>query len=129
MPLAVRGVLEEPFHYPDKLIRFSFSKCDFKRHCISKLQSREIERVYCALGRFEKLTWGALKRIPRESGISIDKKSGVAYELLKSKMPDCSSFGHFRVGGTDMATRVFVGIREDLVFILLFDREGRLQGH
>jgi len=65
--------------------------------------------------------------MPHDNGMSFDKKDGDVYKLLQPKMSECSSFGHFRVNGTNANIRIFVGLREDLAHVLLIDRAGKLQ--
>ncbi|MFH1620549.1 MAG: hypothetical protein ABIB04_00505 [Patescibacteria group bacterium] len=127
MALEIRGNLEEPVHYLEKEVRFSFSKCDTQKYCIQKLEKDELRRFYQTLGYLEKHTWKQTRGLPREKGISLETKNGNIFELLKPKMDDCSTFGHFRVDGTSVNMRIFIGLNKDLAFILLIDREGELQ--
>ncbi len=86
----------------------------------------ELSRFYKTLGYLEGHTWGMLRGVPREKGLSIDKNND-AYKLLQLRMPESSTFGHFRVDGADPNMRFFVGLRSDLAYILLIDREGSVQ--
>lgn len=127
MAVKIRESVQEPPHFPESKVRFSFAKCDTNNWCITTLQKNEIERFYTRLGMFEQCTWGTVRQMPRENGISFDKKNGDVFDLLRPKMPECSSFGHFRVNGTDANIRIFVGLREALAYVLVIDRTGALQ--
>ncbi len=127
MGLKVREGIQEPIHYLESRVRFSFSKCDVQNYCIKTLAKDELQRFYTKLGYFEKYTWGMLKRLPREKGFSDDKKGTQAHYLLQTRMAECNTFGHFRVDGLDVNMRFFVGLREDLAYVLLIDREGKIQ--
>lgn len=127
MSLVTRRGIEEPPHYLEKEIRFSFSKCDTGNFCIKKLARDELGRLYNKLGYFEKLTWGQLRKMPRENGMSLDLKDSKVFKSLAPKLPGASTFGHFRVTGSDVPIRVFIGLERDLAYMLLIDRRGELQ--
>jgi len=127
MAFKPRETLQEPPHYLEKEVRFSFSRCDTGKYCIRGLENDELRRFYQTMGHLENHTWKQARGLPREKGISLDTKSGDAYEMLKLRMDGCSTFGHFRVDGTDANMRVFVGLHKDLAYIILIDREGKIQ--
>lgn len=127
MALQIRDGLTEPLHYLESKVRFSFSRCDISKFCIQKLEKPELKQLYNTLGKFEKMTWRQARELPRENGISIDKKDGAVYGLLKPRVEACSTFGHFRVNTSGANTRVFVGLDQDLAYLVFIDRKGELQ--
>ena len=127
MAIKVRETIQEPQHYPESKVRFSFSKCDTKKYCILKLAREELERLYATLGKLERHTWKTMKEMARENGISIDKKDSPVYPLLQLRLEGCTTFGHFRVDGTTVNMRIFIGMHQDLAYILCIDREGKIQ--
>ena len=127
MPFTERPRIQEPEHYQDKHVRFSIAHCDTDQYCILKLQKDELEALCKRLGMYESMTWGTFVQMPHEKGLSVDKRDGVLHQMLSRRMPGISTFGHFRVTGTESNMRVFVGRERDLARILLIDRKGELQ--
>ncbi len=127
MPLREHGGLQEPPHYLESKVRFSFSKCNTDNFCIRKLDTNELERFYTTLGKFEQYTWRDMRKLKREKGLSIDKRDGNISKLLEPQLPGCTTFGHFRVNGCSVNIRIFVGLNGDLAYVGLIDRTGKLQ--
>lgn len=127
MALETRVPLQEPAHYPESFVRFSFSKCDMDNYCIQNLEKDELKRLYSTFGRLENITWKNVRQLQHEKGFSIEKKDSSMHSFLQPRMDGCSTFGHFRVNGSASNTRVFVGLQRDLAYILLIDRSGELQ--
>lgn len=130
MSFQERPRIQEPdIQYLEKFVRFSFAYCSTKnKWCITNLDKNNLEHFYKRMGHFESCTWNVAKGMPREKGISIERKDGnVAYQLLKTQYPRFTTFGHFRVNGTETLTRVFIGLDGDLGYVLIIDRNGELQ--
>lgn len=123
------GIIEPSFF--DNKVRFSFKFCESSRKfCIKNLINRdEIKRFYKTLAYFEDMTWQQLQQLRREDGISQEKKDTNTYKILKDMCPTSNRFGHFRVDGMGTPFRVFVGFFKDLSYIILIDRNGRVQSH
>jgi hypothetical protein len=118
---------EEPYSlYPEKPVRFSLANCNTKEYCIKKMQRQEIQRLYKRLGFFEQINYKTFFSLPCEKGFSPEKKGTGNFKLLKSLFAIFDKFGHIRVNGTGMATRVFLAVRNDLLYILLIDRTGEI---
>jgi len=73
------------------------------------------------------MTWRQLIQLPREKGLSIEKKDSPVHVMLKQKFPSADTFGHLRVNGTGHPFRIFAARASDLLYVLLFDREGEIQ--
>lgn len=122
------GAIHEPYsHYEDAKVRFSLSNCDTDRYCIRRTTKDEICRLYKTLAHFEQMTWRQLIQLPREKGMSIEKKDSPIHVMLKQQFPSADTFGHLRVNGTDHPFRIFAARATDLIYVLLFDREGVIQ--
>ena len=112
-------------------IRFSLKHCaahigdrDF---CLLKITKKEAEKLYERLGYFEDLTWKKIATLEHKKGFSIEKKDGEAYKRLSSIFSNLTNFFHFRVNGTESGKfRVFGGRKNDLCYILLVDRNGKI---
>lgn len=127
MGFRERSVIQEPSHYSERPVRFSMANCDTGDYCIRRLTREDVKALYRRLGHLEQMTWGQMPQIDREKAISIDKRGGMMHERLSRMVPGITTFGHFRVTGTNANTRVFVGIDRDLARVLLIDRDGELQ--
>jgi hypothetical protein len=127
MGLRERPRLQEPVHYPDQPVRFSVAHLDTKQYCITKLGRQELAPLYRRLGDLENLTWGQFRGLPRKNGFSLDKRDSQVHALLANRVVGLSTFGHFRVTGTTVNMRVFVGLDRDLARLILIDRTGSLQ--
>jgi len=115
-------------HYSDRMIRFSFSMCKArcKYQCLSKLGKPEkLKSLYKRLGHFEKMTWQLLTGIPRERGITWEIKGSDSHKMLSRRFSDFTRFGHFRLEDADLF-RVFVGKKNDLLYVLHFDEDGKI---
>lgn len=112
----------------DVFVRFSLSKCTVGgKNCILKVPDRQtLDRIYKSLGHFEKMTWGMLQRLPREQGITLEKKGSDLMKNFQRQHPSMENFGHIRVDGTGTPNRIFLGIEKDLAFILYFDLKGKI---
>ena len=115
----------------NKSIRFSLKHCceylgntDF---CLLKIRQKEARNLYKKLGYFEKFTWKDVVNIPHDKGFSMERKKDKAYKKLSAEFPSISNFFHFRVGGVGTGVfRVFGGRKDDLCYLLLFDRTGKI---
>ncbi|MBP9773103.1 MAG: hypothetical protein KBD00_00550 [Candidatus Peribacteraceae bacterium] len=122
------GAINEPFsHYEDSKVRFSLGSCDTDKYCIRLVSKEEICRLYKTLAHFEQMTWMQLIQLPRNKGMSIEKKDSPMHVMLKKKFPKADTFGHLRVDGTAHPFRIFAARANDLIYVLLFDREGSFQ--
>jgi hypothetical protein len=111
----------------ERRVRFSLKHCNTGDYCISKITSgNEASKLNARLGYFEDLEWGQVVKIPRQKGISIEKRDSSNYKYLKKMFPEFTTFGHFRVTGLENAFRVFGTQVQELFYILLIDREGRV---
>ncbi len=118
-------VLQEPYSlYPEKPVRFSLVNCDTRKYCITKLQRQELKRLYQELGYFEQINYKTFFSLPYKKGFFPEKKETENYNFLKSLFSMFDKFGHIRVNGTGMPTRVFLAVDSDLLYILLIDRRG-----
>src|SRR5262245_16053653 len=114
MPIQERERLAEPLHYEETPVRFSMSKCDTNDYCIRKLQRNEVEALYKRFGHVEQMTWRQFKQMPRENGLSIEPRNSTTHEMLTRKVAGVTTFGHFRVNGTDSNIRIFIGLDRGL---------------
>ncbi len=127
MSLSRRERLQEPdAHYLENFVRFSFSFCDLKDYCITKLSKSELENFYKRMGHFEKMTWKQVIALSREKGMSIEKKTDAVHLLLSSMISVSDTFAHFRVNGVRTPFRVFVARSKDLAYILKIDSKGSM---
>lgn len=110
----------------EKKIRFSLVSCNIDKYCIRLLTNQEIIKLYSTLGKFERMTWKEVHNIKREKGFSIESKDSNNYKMLKEKYELFSTFFHFRVNGTPNSFRVFAACQEDLGYILIFDKDGKI---
>jgi hypothetical protein len=114
------GYLETP-------VRFSLRYCDTSDYCLSKLtDSNEAKKFIETMGKFEDMTWGQLRQIAHEKGISIEKKDSSNHSMLKARNESFDTFGHFRVSGLPNPFRVFGAEQSGLFYVLLLDREGNI---
>lgn len=115
-------------HHFESKIRFSMSKCSIgDDYCLLNVKKKDLKSLYKRLGRFENLTWGQLKNLKRESSITKDDKDTIAYNIMSQKFQGCSYYGHFRVANEDKTPfRVFVGMLNDMLYILLIDIKGNI---
>ena len=123
-------VLTEPVsHYLDNNVRFSLKHCSFgDKWCIKNLDKNDLKHLYSTLGKFEGYTWKDFNTAPRENSFTPEYKGTCVYGRLQSAKPDIGRYGHIRVNGTDGGKfRVFGAIERDIMYILLFDRDGKLQ--
>lgn len=125
------AILKEPLsHYWEKPVRFSLRNCTVdKSFCISKLTSDYLVRLYKTLHQFENLTFKSFDGLPREKGLTSEKRDTPSYVMLKTKYPAYDTFGHFRVDGVPTAFRVFCAKSNDLICILLLDSKGAVHKH
>ncbi|MDY0302313.1 MAG: hypothetical protein RBR98_00825 [Candidatus Moranbacteria bacterium] len=117
----------------EKSIRFSLKHCDvyLNNHdfCLLKISKQEAEKLYARLGHLEELNWKQVVDLGREKGFSIEKKESEAYKKLSREFSHLTNFFHFRVNGVGTGKfRVFGGRENDLCYILLFDRNGKIHG-
>ena len=135
-PFAERDSFKGPqFQAPlidvlEQKIRFSLKNCDTGKHyCISTVASDKkiLADLYKRLGYFEDITWGTMRTLPRESGISIEKKDSTNHKEMTKAFNEFDTFGHFRVNSKAKNTfRVFGAMRSDLFYILRFDVDGAM---
>lgn len=120
-----------PLDYYESKVRFSISKCVIKKSfCISNVVKSKnvLQALYGTLGRFESMTWRQITGLPRDKGISIEKKDDKMHQILSSEIPELTTFGHFRVDNHEKKIfRVFGARKEDLFYIIYFDVDGTLQ--
>ncbi len=122
------GLLREagPISFLESKVRFSFRDCDTKRFCIRTLADDEICRFYARLGYLETYSWHQAIQLARENGFSVEKKESSNYKMLSGIKPEFSTFYHFRVTGLKTPFRVFGGQKDDLCYVLLIDKRGKL---
>jgi len=114
----------------DQKIRFSLKNCEVsKQYCISTISSDKnvLADLYKRLGYFEEMTWNTMQTLPREKGISIEKKDTSNYSELSKTYSRFDTFGHFRVNSKNKSKfRVFGARSSDLFYILRFDLDGKI---
>jgi hypothetical protein len=118
----------EQIEFLDASVRFSLKHCNTKNYCIRLVTDNEaMNKLYKRLGYFESMTWGQIKTIAREDGISVEKKDSENHKQLSREYDIFTSFGHFRVNNRNMPTfRVFGAISNGLFYILKFDPTGSI---
>lgn len=112
-------------------IRFSLKHCTThlgdKDFCLLEISKQEAERLYERLGYFEDLTWKDIANLDHKKGFSVEKKDSEAYKKLATIFTHLTNFFHFRVNGVGTGKfRVFGGRKNDLCYILLVDRNGKI---
>ena len=115
----------------ENLIRFSLKYCTTylgnKDFCLLKINKQEAERLYERLGYFENLTWKGIIDLGHKKGFSVEKKDSRVYKKLSAVFTNLTNFFHFRVNGVGTGKfRVFGGRKNDLCYILLVDRNGKI---
>jgi len=110
----------------EKPIRFSLKFCDTKKYCIRKLEDTEINKFYETLGKFEAQTWKEVRSLQRENGFSVEKKDSDNFKYLKGNFNSFNNFFHFRGAGTNNLLRVYATQVGDLCYLLLIDRNGKI---
>lgn len=123
-------VFEDPKpQFLENQIRFSFRYCSVGRnYCVTSLSNEQVQRFYNIMKKFEDMTWGQVKRLPREKGFSFEPKKSATHRQLDGQhgSKGLSTFFHFRVGDK---FRIFAGQQREMCCVLLIDPEGRVQGH
>lgn len=120
------GLQAQQIEFLEAPVRFSLKHCDTKNYCIRLVTDNEaMTKLYKRLGYFENMTWGQIKGLPREDGVSIEKKDSENYKNLVKEYSLFGSFGHFRVSSRNKSKfRVFGAISNGLFYILWFDPDG-----
>ncbi|MCY4088949.1 MAG: hypothetical protein OXF49_02370 [Candidatus Saccharibacteria bacterium] len=68
-----------------------------------------------------------IQSIPHQNGLSIEGKSNPTHTKLQNEFTEFSTFGHFRVSNkSSKPSRIFVGIQDGLLYLLLFDEAGEV---
>ncbi len=121
------------FNYSDHGVVFSIRDCSLDgKYSFWKMDKKEAERLIKRLGYFENMTWRQFSALPREKGITKEKKNTESFEMIKNqdsstkKIAGETYYFHFRVSGTKKTFRVF-GYQERHFFCIThIDREGRI---
>lgn len=114
----------------ERKVRFSLKHCDIGNvYCLSTVAYDKdvLGDLYKRLGHFEDMTWSIARSLPRESGISIEKRDTPNYKLMSRAYVDFDTFGHLRVPSKKKSLfRVFGAISDDLIYILRLDTDGSM---
>jgi hypothetical protein len=113
----------------DNNVRFSLKHCNaYLGHndfCLLKVTEHEAENLYKRLGHFEEYTWNQIAKVDPKKGFGIEPRNTATYKKLLATFPNFSTFLHFRVNGVGTGIfRIFGARKDDLCYVLLFDRGG-----
>lgn len=108
-------------------VRFSLRYVDLgKQYHISKVPKGYWADISKKLGRLESLTIHQFTS-DKVNGLSFEPKSSSNFKFLKSDYEQVAFdyFGHFRVKNS-LKFRIFIGYKNELYYLLLFDKDGRV---
>lgn len=116
--------------YLSRKVRFSFRDCELSGKfcsCKNVFCNKDLtQQLFKRLSHFEEMDWSAFQSSSREGGWSAEKKNSNNHQLLSSKFPQYSTFGHIRVSTKNNNFRIFCSREDDLVIVLRLDPKGTM---
>ena len=112
--------------YHERPVRFSLRYSHIGNNSIISLGPEQFKNLCERLGYFEDMTIGKIRQLPRENGLTSEKRKSENYKRLDSIYRDYNfdSYFHFRIRKKELA-RVFAAAKAGLYYLLEFDLTGK----
>ena len=117
--------------YADDNVCFSIANCSLdKNYSLIGLVKKEVKKLIAKLKHFEKMTWKQVATLPRENGLTLERRGSESFDLVDTHNSDRNKileqhYFHFRVEQKGLF-RVFGYQKGHIFYITHIDRKGRI---